>query len=72
MKEALESLVREMIEKHIRLDEAMGAFEKKFVQTALVQTRGNQSKAAEILGIHRNSLSRKIALHKLNGRGGSA
>jgi DNA-binding NtrC family response regulator len=67
VKEALESLVRDMIEKHIRLDEAVEAFEKKFVQTALTQTRGNQSKAAEILGIHRNSLSRKIAAHKLNG-----
>ena len=69
MKEALESLVREMIEKHIRLDEAVSAFEKKFVQTVLASTKGNQCKAAEILGIHRNSLSRKIAVHKLNGKG---
>lgn len=68
MKEALESLVREMIDKHIRLDEAVDAFEKKFVQTALTQTKGNQCKAAEILGIHRNSLSRKIANHKLHSR----
>ena len=68
MKEKLESLVAEMIEKRILLDEAVGAFEKKFIQAALSKTKGNQSKAAEVLGVHRNTLSRKIALHKLNGR----
>jgi DNA-binding NtrC family response regulator len=67
VKEKLESLVAEMIEKRILLDEAVGAFEKKFIQIALGQTRGNQSKAAEVLGVHRNTLSRKINLHKLNG-----
>ena len=68
MREELESLVAEMIEKRILLDEAVGAFEKKFIQAALSQTNGNQSKAAEVLGVHRNTLSRKITLHKLNGR----
>ena len=68
VKEKLESLVTEMIEKHILLDEAVGAFEKKFIQAALAQTRGNQSKAAEVLGVHRNTLSRKIAQHKANGQ----
>ena len=67
MKEKLESLVAEMIEKRILLDEAVEVFEKKFIQLALGQTNGNQSKAAEVLGVHRNTLSRKIALHKLNG-----
>jgi DNA-binding NtrC family response regulator len=67
VKEKLESLVAEMIEKRILLDEAVYAFEKKFIQIALGQTNGNQSKAAEVLGVHRNTLSRKIALHKLNG-----
>lgn len=67
MKEKLELLVSEMIEKRILLDEAVGAFEKKFIQAALTQTHGNQSRAAEVLGIHRNTLNRKIAIHKLNG-----
>jgi len=67
VKEKMESLVTEMIEKRILLDEAVGVFEKKFIQAALTQTRGNQSRAAEVLGIHRNTLNRKIAIHKLNG-----
>jgi len=67
VKEKLEALVAEMIEKRIFLDEAVGAFEKKFIQLALGLTKGNQSKAAEVLGVHRNTLSRKISIHKLNG-----
>jgi DNA-binding protein Fis len=68
VKEKLESLVTEMVEKRIRLDEAVGVFEKKFIQTVLTQTKGNQSKAAEVLGLHRNTLGRKIGIHKLNGK----
>ena len=67
MREKLESLVAEMIEKRILLDEAVSVFEKKFIQAALTQTKGNQSRAAELLGVHRNTLTRKIAGHKLNG-----
>ena len=67
MKEKLESLVTEMIERRIYLEEALGEFEKKFIQSALTKTRGNQSKAALVLGVHRNTLNRKIVQHKLNG-----
>lgn len=67
VKEQLETLVAEMIERKIYLDEALGEFEKKFIQTALTKTRGNQTKAALVLGVHRNTLNRKIAQHKLNG-----
>ena len=68
MKEKLESLVSEMIERRIYLGEAVNEFERKFIQSALTKTGGNQTKAAEFLGVHRNTLSRKIGQHKLNGR----
>jgi len=68
VREKLDQLVSEMIERRIYLDEAVGEFEKKFIQLALKKTDGNQSNAAKILGLHRNTLSRKITLHKLNGR----
>jgi len=68
VKEKLESLVSEMIERRIYLDEALSEFEKKFIQSALSQTRGNQTKAAQVLGVHRNTLNRKITHHKLNGQ----
>ena len=67
MKEKLELLVTEMIERRIYLGEALNEFEKKFIQSALTKTGGNQSKAATVLGVHRNTLNRKIVHHKLNG-----
>jgi DNA-binding protein Fis len=67
VKEQLESLVSEMIERRIYLEEALSEFEKKFIQSALTKTRGNQTKAAQVLGVHRNTLNRKITQHKLNG-----
>ena len=67
MKEKLESLVVEMIERRIYLDEAVNEFERKFIQSALTKTGGNQTKAAQFLGVHWNTLNRKIVQHKLNG-----
>ena len=68
MREKLDQLVSELIERKIYLDEALGEFEKKFIQLALKKTDGNQTNAAKLLGLHRNTLCRKISLHKLNGR----
>jgi DNA-binding protein Fis len=67
VKEQLESLVTEMIERRIYLDEALNELEKKFIQSVLTKTGGNQTKAALVLGLHRNTLNRKIVQHKLNG-----
>ena len=68
VREKLDQLVSELIERKIYLDEALGEFEKKFIQLALKKTDGNQTNAAKLLGLHRNTLCRKISLHKLNGR----
>ena len=68
VKKQLESLITEMIDRGIPFGKARDEFEKKFIQTALGKTKGNQTRAAEMLGIHRNTLNRKISVHKLNGR----
>ena len=60
MKEQLESLVGMMVERGILLEEAMTEFEKKFIRRVLDHSSGNQCRAAKVLGIHRNTLSRKI------------
>ena len=67
MKEKLEALVAEMIDKRIYLEEGVTEFEKRFIQLALAQHGGNRTKAAGTLGLHRNTLTRKIAQYKLNG-----
>ena len=66
MKEELESLVSQMVDRGIRFEDAIGEFEKKFVKKALEAHKGNQSKRARLLGIHRNTLSRKILQHGLD------
>lgn len=60
MKEQLESLINQMVDRGISFEDALGEFEKKFIKKVLEKSSGNQSKAAQILGIHRNTLSRKI------------
>lgn len=66
MKDQLESLVGNMVDRGIRLDEAVTEFEKKFIRRVLEGARGNQSRAAKLLGIHRNTLSRKLGEYKLD------
>ena len=61
MKEQLERLVDEMVVKGVRYEDAHREFEKRFIASALAKTDGNLGKAADLLGIHRNTLSRKMA-----------
>ena len=65
MKQQLESLVSEMIDRGIRFTEAKREFEKKFIAQVLQQHRGNLSRAAKDLRIHRNTLGKKIEEYKL-------
>jgi DNA-binding protein Fis len=69
VKEQLESLIGMMVDRGILLDEAVTEFEKKFIKRVLEGLNGNQSRAAKVLGIHRNTLSRKVGAYKL-GRNG--
>ena len=68
VKDQLEGLVSQMVERGILFDEAVGEFEKRFIKRVLDRVEGNQSRAAQILGIHRNTLSRKIGAYKLDHR----
>jgi len=68
VKDQLEGLVTQMVERGILFDEAVVEFEKRFIKRVLDRANGNQSRAAQILGIHRNTLSRKIGEYKLGSR----
>jgi DNA-binding NtrC family response regulator len=65
MREQLERLVEEMVTKGIRYEDAMREFDKRFIAQVLVNVDGNLCKAADVLGIHRNTLSRKIAEYRI-------
>ena len=60
MKEKLDDLINQMVEDEIDYEDAVGEFEKRFIRRVLDKANGNQSKAAKTLGIHRNTLSRKM------------
>ena len=65
MREQLEQLVHEMVTRGIRYDEAQREFEKKFIMHVLLKADGNLGKAADLLGIHRNTLARKMNEYRL-------
>jgi Fis family transcriptional regulator len=65
LREQLEQLVHEMVTRGIRYDEAQREFEKKFIMQVLLKADGNLGKAADLLGIHRNTLARKMNEYRL-------
>ena len=51
---------------HAIYDMVLACVEKPMLEYILNKVGGNQSKAAEMLGINRNTLRKKMALYKLN------
>jgi DNA-binding NtrC family response regulator len=65
LREELERLIDEMVTRGVRYDDAQREFEKRFIQHVLARTDGNLCKAADALGMHRNTLSRKMTEYRL-------
>jgi Fis family transcriptional regulator, factor for inversion stimulation protein len=61
VKRELDQLVAQMYAGGITYAEAVREFRKRFLLEVLARHRGNQCRAAEDLGVHRNTLSRMIA-----------
>jgi Fis family transcriptional regulator, factor for inversion stimulation protein len=68
----LEQLVSQMVEKGIHYEDALREFDKRFIVEVMDKSDGNLSKAADTLGVHRNTLSRKIKELKIKARPSSA
>lgn len=71
MKADLERLVDQMITRGVLFEEAIQEFEKRFILKMLDRQQNNLSKAAIALGIHRNTLTKRVQDYKrrneLNG-----
>jgi Fis family transcriptional regulator, factor for inversion stimulation protein len=65
VRERLERLVGEMVERGILYEDAVGAFERTFIAKVVDRADGNLSAAARELRMHRNTLSRKMAELKI-------
>ena len=68
MREQLDSLVQQMLDRGVRYEDARREFEKVFITRALQRSNGCLGDAAELLGIHRNTVTRKMADYKNQSR----
>ena len=68
MRERLEALIDEMLDGQIMLDEALTEFEKLYIQKALARHKEHLSRTASTLGIHRNTLSKRVAGYRTQER----
>jgi len=60
----MEVLIEEMLDGQILLNEAMSEFEKLYIQKALTRNDEHFSKTASALGIHRNTLSKRVSTYQ--------
>ena len=60
MKNEFDALVEHLLDGKLLLEEAVGILERRMIQRALERAAGKQTAASKILGIHRNTLSRKV------------
>ena len=61
----LDKLVEEMVERGVQFDDAIHELEKRFISRVLGGCDGSLTKAAGTLGIHRNTLTRKMGEYKI-------
>jgi DNA-binding NtrC family response regulator len=66
LRDLLDRLVAEMLKGGITLDEGRQAFESRLIEQALAMADGHLGHAAQQLGIHRNTLARKITEYRLH------
>lgn len=64
LRNRLETLIDEMLDGQILLDEARDEFEKLYIQKALTRNGEHLSRTSATLGIHRNTLSKRLAAYR--------
>ena len=68
MRARLEALIEDMLDGQIMLDAALAEIEKLYIQKALARHKEHLSRTATILGIHRNTLSKRVAAYRTQER----
>jgi len=61
----LEAVIKEMVERELRLKDVLREFEKIFFEQTAKKYEGNKTKMAEALGIHRNTLQNRAKALKI-------
>jgi DNA-binding NtrC family response regulator len=68
MKETFDALIDHLINAGFFLEQAVEILEKGMIERSLLTTGTNQSETAKVLGIHRNTLQRKMLQYKIDGK----
>ena len=71
MKDLIDRLVGQMVDAGVFFQDGVSEFEKRYIRRVLELHRGNQTRAAKALGIHRNTLGRKMEEYHLSSRNGA-
>ena len=66
----LERLVEEMVDRGVQFEDAVHELEKRFIARMLGQCDGSLTRTACALGLHRNTLTRKMREYKIKKRAG--
>jgi len=61
MRARLEALIDEMLDGGILLAEAVTEFERLYIKKALARNKDHLSKTAQTLGIHRNTIAKRVS-----------
>lgn len=64
----LDRLVEEMDDEGVRFEDAVREFEKRYIARVLGRCAGSLTEAARVLGMHRNTLTRKIGAYRIKRR----
>ena len=68
--ERLQKLIEDMVDRGVQFDDAVLECEKRFITRVVGRCDGSLTKAADALGIHRNTLTRKMGEYKIKRRVG--
>ena len=67
MKDRFDGLVDHLLDGGLFLQQAIEILEKSMIQGSLGRNHGNQCATAKQLGIHRNTLQRKMVAYEVGG-----
>lgn len=65
--EAFRQLVDHLVANGFFMEQAVEILERKLIESALARAENNRSEASRLLGIHRNTLQKKMRHYKLDG-----
>lgn len=72
MREDLDRLIAQMVATGVHFEDAQREFERRFITRVVTACDGNIGRAADALGMHRNTLTRKVTALKIKARRTSA